>query len=146
MNNQIDNLKEPHIEQYLEFIQNIISRMSDSAIRAREMCIGLIAAIIVFMLPGETENKYVIALLLVLIILFFSFLDCYYYRQEKLYRKLYENIVGNQEIADVYNLRIPDNIKKSKEHSMKCYYLSSYILLTYGFMLLVVILLLYVFG
>lgn len=75
--------------KHLEFIQNAINRMAGNSFLLKGWTVTLVSAI--FALAQKDANR---AYLLVPILpgLIFWFLDGYFLRQERLYRKLYDHV------------------------------------------------------
>ena len=130
LNNQNNNLSQDKIDIHLGLLQGIISRMSDASLRVREMCITMIAAILAFFFTVEIGFWYRVALI-VIILFGFSLLDCFYYRKEKLYRKLYEDIIADVEPLKLYSLKIPNQIDDDSSLSFWKLYFSRFILCFY---------------
>jgi hypothetical protein len=75
--------------EHLKLIQGIITRMSTSSFNIKGFILILFSSFIAY---GLKEKVLVLFYIVYLIIILLSFLDCFYLWQEKLYRKLYDNI------------------------------------------------------
>ena len=76
--------------KHLEFIQNVINRMANNSFIIKGWCITLAVALIA-LLEKEDINKCYIAFSF-LPLLFFWFLDAYFIKVERQYRKLYDEV------------------------------------------------------
>lgn len=76
--------------KHLEFIQNIVSRMSGNLFFLRGWTITLITALLAFLIKGTSAN-YIIYFLIVLVLVFWI-LDGYFLSQERLFRDLYNYV------------------------------------------------------
>ncbi len=75
--------------KHLELIQNVISRMASNSFLIKGWCVTLVAALLA--LASQNSNtKYVIVALLPTVM--FWILDSYFLRQERLFRKLYDQV------------------------------------------------------
>jgi hypothetical protein len=75
--------------KHLEFIQNVISRMSSNSFLVKGWAVTLVAAL--FALAAKDSNVRFIYVAY-LPVLAFWFLDTFFLRQEKLYRNLYNSV------------------------------------------------------
>lgn len=93
--------------QHLAFIQDVITRMNSNSFSLKGLMITIIAALVALTVndtnKGNTVFNLGIALLLVLI---FWFLDAYYLKKERQYRKLYEEAVRDN--AELYKMTADD--------------------------------------
>lgn len=93
--------------QHLAFIQDVITRMNSNSFSLKGLMITIIAALAAFTVNDDNKGTAVfyltIALLLVLI---FWFLDAYYLKKERQYRKLYEEAVRDK--AELYKMTADD--------------------------------------
>ena len=93
--------------QHLAFIQDVITRMNSNSFSLKGLMITIIAALVALTVndtnKGNTVFNLGIALLLVLI---FWFLDAYYLKKERQYRKLYEEAVRDK--AELYKMTADD--------------------------------------
>ena len=93
--------------QHLAFIQDVITRMNSNSFSLKGLMITIVAALVAFTVNEDNKDtaffNLAIALLLVLI---FLFLDAYYLKKERQYRKLYEEAV--KEKAELYKMKADD--------------------------------------
>jgi len=75
--------------KHLEFAQNIITRMATNSFWVKGWSVTLVSAILALAVKGGNAGVVPVALLPVIV---FWFLDAYFLRQERLYRKLYDFI------------------------------------------------------
>lgn len=78
--------------KYMEFIQNIIARLSTHSFTLKGLCISIIAGVLAFSFDTLHTDK----ALLILVIPIFSlwFLDSYFLQLERKYRILYDRVRG----------------------------------------------------
>ena len=84
--------------KHLEFIQNVINRMANNSFIIKGWCITLAAALIALLEKKDIDKCYIVFSFLPL--LFFWFLDAFYLKTERQYRRLYTDISkkGKKEI------------------------------------------------
>ncbi len=82
--------------KHLEFVQNVITRMNANSFQLKGWMITIVSALIA--LYVSTERGLYIFVAVLPVILFWS-LDAYYLKQENLYRKLYQDIVNNNNVT-----------------------------------------------
>ncbi len=87
-------------QKHLEFIQNIINRMSNNSFLLKGWNVTVSSAVLVLIISNPNPLFAIVALLSSLS---FWGLDAYYLRQERLFRSLYDD------------LRVSSNIKKEKK-------------------------------
>ena len=106
------DLEEKKIK-YLEFIENVISRMNTNSMQLKTWCVALVTAFTVL----SIERKFSYGYLLCVPVLILWFLDSKYLRQEREYRKLYDKIKdelnGKEEKVDLFGM----DIKSMKEEN-----------------------------
>lgn len=91
--------------KHLEFIQNVINRMAYNSFLLKGWSLTIISAIFALSLSNCAKEKFLLIAFFVAFV--FWSLDAYFLRQEKLFRKLYENAI----------LRTPDQIDFSMDTS-----------------------------
>lgn len=79
--------------KHLEFIQTTIARMSDHSFQCKGLYIALITALLGLIELNKLTSYFLVFFLLTIV---FWFLDAFFLRQERLYRKLYEFIISDQ--------------------------------------------------
>ena len=96
-------------------IQGIINRMASNSFMLKGWAVTLVAG--VYALASKDANKIYYLITYVPIIIFWG-LDAYYLRQERLYRKLYDN-VRKQEEDDIdfsMNATLPEFMNKKTSY------------------------------
>lgn len=84
--------------KFLEFIQNIITRMNTNSFQTKAMCIAIISAL--FAIYATTQNPRIILVSLIPLVVC-CFLDSYYLWQERRFRALYSEVIKkNSKIKD----------------------------------------------
>lgn len=81
------------MDKYLEFIQNIISRMANNSFLIKGWSVTLVAAL--FALAAKDSNTDY-AQLAYFPAIMFAFLDAYYLYQERLFRDLFKEAAANK--------------------------------------------------
>lgn len=125
-------LEQQAFHKEIDLIQSCISRMANNSFLVKGWLISLLA--IIFTIKGNDMNNYLIFPLLSLILAFW-FLDAFFLRAERLYRKLYKwviehrknNILYFQYDLDLYRLS-----EINKDHSIIKVMFSNTILIFYG--------------
>ena len=75
--------------KHLEFIQNAINRMANNSFIIKGWYITIVSGLFAFEIK-EINQKYILSPFIPL--LFFWFLDAYFLKKEREYRKLYDNV------------------------------------------------------
>jgi len=84
--------------KHLEFIQNTINRMANNSFIIKGWCITLVVALIALLEKENINNNYIPFSFIPL--LFFWFLDAFFLKTERQYRRLYVDVSkkGKKEI------------------------------------------------
>lgn len=114
--------------KHLEFIQELVSRMSGNLFFLRGWTITLITALLALFIKG-TNASYVIYFLIVLILVFWI-LDGYFLSQERLFRDLY-NYVRKLKEEEIDFSMDTSEYKKYKKNTLVYAMFSSTILVFY---------------
>lgn len=77
--------------KHLDFIQAVVTRMSAASSTAKSWVLPLVTATYGYALTQKADS---IAVLGIVAVMIFAFLDANYLRQEKGYRKLYDAVAG----------------------------------------------------
>lgn len=109
------NPLEEQKQQYLEFIQNVITRMNTNSFQLKELTILILTACLAI----YASDKAVLMILIPLIpTIVLGYLDAYYLLQEKKFRALYDDVAG---ITDhplnpvkIYKMSIEEYTSKKK--------------------------------
>ena len=88
--------KEEKKIRYLEFIQNIITRMAECSFKCKEFCVLIVTGLLAVYASLEKHPETIILCCLAPILIFW-FIDSFYLYKERLYRDLY---IDNQKISD----------------------------------------------
>lgn len=103
--------KEEKKIRYLEFIENVISRMADCSFRCKEFCILIISALLAVYASVESHPVLIIFACAVTTFIFWC-LDSFYLFKERQYTHLYkENNDVAKEIT-VFELKVEGTFKK----------------------------------
>ncbi|CAM7063118.1 hypothetical protein ACOJ84_001344 [Morganella morganii] len=86
---------------HLGFIQGVINRMGSNSFMIKGWCVALVAAI--FALSADKANSSFAYLALFPLVIFWG-LDTFFLRQEKMYRKLYEEVANGNVKSDRYTM------------------------------------------
>lgn len=76
---------------HLGFIQGVINRMGNNSFMIKGWCITLIGAI--FALSADKVNAVFVCVVFFPVVMFWG-LDAYFLRQERMYRKLYQDVAN----------------------------------------------------
>lgn len=112
--------------KHLEFIQGVINRLANNSFLIKGWSITVFLAGLGFFL----SQKQLSALLVVIfVIIVFWFLDAFYLKQERLFRKLYSNVAKNRLVKpfdmDIskYNAKAPSTLKIMLDYPLYLLYL-----------------------
>ncbi len=83
--------------EHLKMVQEVISRLATCSFQLKGWTVTLAAGLIVF-LKGEADAIYLFVPALPIIA--FWLLDAWYLRQERLFRRLYDDVRSKQAVAD----------------------------------------------
>ena len=97
MTEEDGSLKEYMLKE-VDLIQNIIKRMASNSFMIKGWTITLV---VVTLLLKDDNNKILIGYIPLIV---FWYLDSYFLRQERMYRKLYNWVIKNRLNTDVYLL------------------------------------------
>ena len=117
------------IHKEIDLVQNCISRMANNSFLLKGWSISLISVILAIIY--EKINPIQISLILDIIILYFWYLDAYFLREERKYRKLYEWIIkerpkNNKRLyslnAHRFDNKVDNIIDTMKSKTLKWFY------------------------
>ena len=94
MSNEIENIQVEELHKEIELIQGCINRMANNSFLLNGWLVSIIAVVVTLSL--DEMNKFVITLMVIMITISFWYLDSYFLRMEKLYRKMYEWVLENR--------------------------------------------------
>ena len=122
--------------KHIDIVQSTISRMAQNSFAIKGWTITVLVGLFVFLQKDNFRNNMIIYLIP---IIFFWVLDSYYLWQERLFRKLYNKIIDDLTIES--DLSMDTSIYK-KKYSFIVTLFSISELLSYGSLLILVVLLL----
>lgn len=99
--------------KHLEFIQGIITRMSQNSFQLKEWMIAIISALLA--LYANSNNVVYIFVALVPVLLFW-FLDAYYLQQERKFRGIYNDIASSPNDNKIKAFTMPINRYSNGEY------------------------------
>ncbi len=81
--------------KYLEFIQNVITRMNSNSFQLKGWLIAIVSALLALYANGSNVIYIFIAIIPTIV---FWCLDTIYLKQEKQYRALYKDVINNKSV------------------------------------------------
>lgn len=137
----MESQKDLHKE--LDLIQGVISRMANNSFLIKGWTMTLMSALIAFGKESILSNPNGAFYLVIMLGIVFPFwwLDSYYLKQEKLFRKIYEKVIADPSCENRirYNLHpdqvsenIPRTLRIMATDSTKWFYLPFVILISMG--------------
>lgn len=78
----------------IDLIQSCINRMADNSFLLKGWTVTILVGVLA--LFGESRNLYTVSVILLIAILNFWYLDAFFLRAEKMYRELYNWVIGNR--------------------------------------------------
>lgn len=81
--------------KHLEFIQSIITRMAQNSFLLKGWAVTIVAGLLAFANKAEMDSTFLWAALIPVIL--FWILDGFFLHQERLYRKLYDNVRAKED-------------------------------------------------
>ncbi|TPD70491.1 hypothetical protein [Flavobacterium microcysteis] len=104
--------------QHLEFIQNIINRLSTNSIQLKAITITLTAGLLAVY---STSPKIFLIYLASIQVIFFWLLDSYYLQQERKFRGVYNDVSGITSNFTIKDYEMPiEKYKKGKYSFFRC--------------------------
>lgn len=91
--------------KYLEFIQNIITRMNSNSFMIKGWTITIVSALLVLFATIKVDSLYIITILPIIL---FWVLDAYYLQMERKFRSLYNNVIQNHASIVLYSMNIEE--------------------------------------
>ncbi|MEB8434315.1 hypothetical protein OO007_18905 [Cocleimonas sp. KMM 6892] len=104
--------------KHLEFVQNVINRMASNSFLLKGWSVTLISAL--FALAAKDSNLFFIYLAYFPCVAFWS-LDGYFLWQERMYRKLYEDIAAKELDSIDFNLNAMEYQTKIDSWFLTCF-------------------------
>lgn len=105
------------IIKYLEFIQNIVTRMNQNSFMIKGWTVAIVSALLA--IYANKENKLFI-LISIFPVLIFMFLDSYYLWQERKFRHLYNKVLEENESKQIKLFSMNTNV--GNECCKICYF------------------------
>lgn len=93
--------------KYLEFIQNIVTRMNQNSFMIKGWTVAIVSALLALYVDKENELFILISIFPVLI---FMFLDSYYLWQERKFRHLYNKVLEENESKQIKLFSMNTNV------------------------------------
>jgi len=87
------------LHKEIDLIQACITRMAHNSFLLKGWAISIIAVILA--LADKTNNPIIISSILLIPLLCFWYLDSFFLRTEKLYRKMYEWVIEKRKLKDI---------------------------------------------
>jgi hypothetical protein len=120
--------------QHLEFIQNVVNRLSSNSLQLKAITITLTAGLLAVY---STTPKLFLIILAAVQVLFFWLLDSYYLQQERKFRGIYNDVSGVTSNFKIEEYEMPtDKYIKGKYRFFNCVFSLSK-LLFFGSVLLI---------
>lgn len=118
------------IHKEIDLIQSCISRMANNSFQLKGWTIAIIA--VVLALAEKTTNGALLSVIMLIPLLSFWYLDAFFLRTEKMYRKMYEWVLNRRKSNDdsyLYDLN-PHRFDKDVESiwkviwsiTLRCFY------------------------
>ena len=94
------------VRQHLSFIQGVITRMNSNSFSMKGWMVAIVSALCaVYAANPCSEASYIYFIAAIIADILFCFLDAYYLKMEKEYRKLYDKVLKSPEETD-FNMKI----------------------------------------
>lgn len=89
------------VRQHLSFIQGVITRMNSNSFSMKGWMVAIVSALCaVYAANPNSEASYIYFIAAIIADILFCFLDAYYLKMEKEYRKLYNKVLKSPEETD----------------------------------------------
>lgn len=99
------------VRQHLSFIQGVITRMNSNSFSMKGWMVAIVSALCaVYAANPSSEASYIYFIAAIIADILFCFLDAYYLKMEKEYRKLYDKVLKSPEETD-FNMKIGEEQK-----------------------------------
>jgi hypothetical protein len=119
---------------HLGFIQAVISRMGSNSFLLKGWSVTLVAAIFALSAKDADQRFVMLAYFPILV---FWILDAFFLHQEKLFRKLYEEVAAGNQSSDCFSMNT--NVVKGQVESMAAVAFSKTLLPFHGLIILLVL-------
>ena len=137
--NNIDIMNDTNLHKEIDLIQGCINRMASNSFMLKGWAISLVA--VVLALTADRLNPLFLFCSIVIPIFCFWYLDAFFLRTEKMYRKMYDWVIEHRKERNFdfqYNLN-PERFKNKVESQCKVIF-SKTLFMFYGIPLLMVLL------
>jgi hypothetical protein len=124
--------------KHLEMIQNVISRMGSNSFLLKGWSVTLVSALIALATSGTDKRFVLIAFFPVIM---FWALDGYFLRQERLFRKHYDNVCKSDEVSIDFSMNTVPYV--SQVATLLAVMFSQTLIMFYGTIIGVIILLMF---
>ena len=99
------------VRQHLSFIQGVITRMNTNSFSMKGWMVAIVSALCAVYASNSTADAaYVYIIAAIIAAILFCFLDAYYLKMEKEYRKLYSKVLKSPEETD-FNMKLGEEEK-----------------------------------
>jgi hypothetical protein len=123
--------------QHLEFIHNVVNRLSSNSIQLKAITITLTAGLLAVY---STSPKIFLIFLATIQVLFFWLLDGYYLQQERKFRGIYDDVSGVTSINTIKDYEMPTEKYYTRKYQFyRCVFSLSKILF-FGSIIIILIL------
>lgn len=120
--------------KYLEFIQNIVTRMNQNSFMIKGWTVAIVSALLALYADKENELFILISIFPVSI---FMFLDSYYLWQERKFRHLYSKVLDEDESQKVKLFSMNTNV--GNDCCKICYFKALFSVTEVGFYSLLIV-------
>ena len=97
MSDEDKKISNEELHKEIDLIQSCINRMANNSFILKGWLVSILAAIVA--LSPEELNKFIVILVLSMATLSFWYLDAFFLRTEKLYRRMYSWVLGNRKLG-----------------------------------------------
>ena len=102
----MENKYSEDVCQHLSFIQGVITRMNSNSFSMKGWMVAIVSALCaVYASNADSCSAYIYFIAAIIADILFCFLDAYYLKMEKEYRKLYEKVLKSPKETD-FNMKI----------------------------------------
>lgn len=107
----MENKYSDDVRQHLSFIQGVITRMNSNSFSMKGWMVAIVSALCaVYASNSSADAAYIYIIAAIIADILFCFLDAYYLKMEKEYRKLYDQVLKSPIETD-FNMKIGEEQK-----------------------------------
>lgn len=111
MANEPESKYSEDVRQHLSFIQGVINRMNSNSFSMKSWMVAIVSALCaVYASNSNTDASFIYIIAALIADILFCFLDAYYLKMEKEYRKLYDQVLKSPIETD-FNMKIGEEQK-----------------------------------